>query len=317
MTRRPARPAAPGLAPGGASPVLAAGRSPLPALADRAVPLGFVLLWSSSFIAARVGLRHLTPLLFVALRMVVCAVVLTATMLVLRRSWRVLRGVWVHCAIAGVLANGVLLMTAHVAMVHTPAAPIALIQTLNPLLTAVLAWPLLGERLRPLQWCGLLLGLLGVVLILGLAAAHSRTQLNGLLLTAGGVVGLVAGTLYFGRFCRGVPLLEGTTVQFIACAIACLACMAIFETPHADWTVGAAAAIAWNAAFVSLGGMVLYFTMLKRGAAARAAANFYLVPGTAAVLAWVLLGERLSALTVLGLVVSSIGCWMVNRRRVA
>lgn len=283
-------------------------------LAERAIPLSFVLLWSSSFIAARVGLRHLTPLLFVALRMVVCAVVLTAVMLVLRRSWRVLRGVWVHCAVAGVLTNGVLLMAAHVAMVHTPAAPIALIQTLNPLMTAVLAVPLLGERLRPLQWFGLLLGLAGVVLILGLAALHSRTQLNGLLLTTGGVMGLVAGTLYFGRFCRGVPLLEGATVQFIACAVFCLLCMEIFETPHADWTPGAVASVAWNAAFVSLGGMVLYLAMLKRGAAARAAANFYLVPGTAAVLAWVLLGESLSALTVLGLVVSSIGCWLVNRR---
>jgi len=284
------------------------------AWAARAVPLGFVLLWSSSFIAARVGLRHLTPLLFVALRMVVCAVVLVAVMLMLRRSWRVLRGVWVHCAVAGVLANGVLLMTAHVAMVHTPAAPIALIQTLNPLLTAVLAWPLLGERLRPLQWLGLLLGLAGVLLIVGLAAAHSRTELRGLLLTMGGVLGLVAGTLYFGRFCRGVPLLEGTTVQFLASAVACLLCTAVFETPHADWTWGAVAAIAWNAAFVSLGGMVLYFVMLTRGSAARAAANFYLVPGTAALLAWLLLGEALSVLTVLGLVVSSIGCWLVNQR---
>lgn len=283
-------------------------------LLQRAAPFAFVLLWSSSFIAARVGLRHLTPLLFVALRMVACAVVLVLVMLLLRRSWRVLRGVWIHCAVAGVLVNGVLLMTAHVAMVHTQAAPIALVQTLNPLLTAVLAWPVLGERLRPLQWLGLLLGLAGVVLIVGLAAARSRTEFSGLLLTAGGVVGLCAGTLYYGRFCRGVPLLEGTTVQFIACAAACLISMVIFETPHADWTPGAAAAIAWNAAFVSLGGMVLYFVMLNRGTAARAAANFYLVPGTAAVMAWALLGEALTPLAVLGLAVSSVGCWLVNRR---
>lgn len=280
----------------------------------RAFPLLFVLLWSSSFVAARVGLRHLTPLLFVALRMVVCAVVLVAVMLALRRSWRVLRGVWVHCAIAGVLTNGVLLMTAHVALVHTQAAPIALIQTLNPLLTAMLAWPLLGERLHPLQWLGLMLGMAGVLLILGLAALHSRTELGGLLLTTGGTLGLVAGTLYFGRFCRGVPLLEGTTVQFIACAVVCTLCMVLFETPHADWTPGTVAAVAWNAGFVSLGGMVLYLAMLQRGAAARAAANFYLVPGTAAVMAWVLLGETLSVLTVLGLAVSSVGCWLVNRR---
>ena len=63
----------------------------------------------------------------------------------------------------------------------------------------------------------------------------------------------------------------------------------------------AIAATLWNAAAVSLGGMALYYVMLARGTAARATANFYLVPGTAALMAWVLLDERLSALTLVGL----------------
>src|SRR4051812_2980437 len=280
----------------------------------RAAPFAFVLLWSSSFIAARVGLRHLTPLLFVAVRMVFAAAALLGVMLVLRRSWRVLAGRWAHCAVAGVLINSVLLMTAHVAMVHIDAAPIALVQSLNPLLTALLAWPLLGERLRPLQWLGLILGAAGVVLIVGLAAVRSPVELNGLLLTAAGVVGLCSGTLYFGRFCRGVPMLEGTTVQLTAAAVACVVATALFETPHADWTTGAIGAVAWNAGAVSLGGMALYYLMLARGTAARATANFYLVPGTAALMAWALLDERLSVLTLIGLAVSSVGCWMVSQR---
>ena len=225
----------------------------------RVAPFAFVLLWSSSFVAARVGLRHLTPLLFVAVRMVLAATVLLGVMAVLRRPWRGLAGWWAHCAVSGVLTNSVLLMTAHAAMVHIGAAPIALIQTLNPLLTALFAWPLLGERLRPLQWLGLVLGAAGVVLIVGLAAARSPLELNGLLLAAAGTVGLCGGTLYFGRFCRGVPILEGTTVQLLAAAVACLAATAVFETPHADWTFGTIAAVLWNAAAVSLGGMALYY----------------------------------------------------------
>jgi drug/metabolite transporter (DMT)-like permease len=282
---------------------------------DRLAPYAFVLLWSSSFIASRVGLRGLSPLLFVAVRLVFAAAVLVGLMLVLRRSWRVLSGRWLHCAVAGVLTNSVLLMTAHVAMVHIGAAPIALIQTLNPLLTALLAWPLLGERLRPLQWFGLVLGATGVVLIVGLAAARSRVELDGLLLTAAGVVGLCGGTLYFGRFCRGVPILEGTTVQFLAAASACVAATVLFETPHANWTQQTIAAVLWNAVAVSLGGMALYYLLLARGTVARATANFYLVPGTAALLAWLLLGEALSALTIMGLAVSSVGCWLVSSRR--
>jgi drug/metabolite transporter (DMT)-like permease len=281
----------------------------------RVAPFAFVLLWSSSFIAARVGLRHLTPLLFVAVRMVLAAAVLLGAMAVLRRSWRGPAGRWVHCAVSGVLTNSVLLMTAHVAMVRVGAAPIALIQTLNPLLTALVAWPLLGERLRALQWLGLLLGAAGVVLIVGQAAARSPLELNGLLLAAAGTVGLCGGTLYFGRFCRGVPILEGTTMQLLAAAVTCVVATALFETPHAEWTEGAAmAAVLWNAAAVSLGGMALYYLMLVRGTAARATANFYLVPGTAGLMAWGLLDERLSVLTVVGLVVSSVGCWMVGRR---
>ncbi len=282
---------------------------------NRLAPFIFVLLWSSSFIAARVGLRDLSPLLFVAVRMVIAAAVLFGVTLALRRPWRVLAGRWVHLAVAGVLTNSVLLMTAHYAMVHIGAAPIALVQTLNPLLTALLAWPLLGEPLRPLQWLGLVLGATGVVLIVGLAAARSRVQLDGLLLTAAGVVGLCGGTLYFAKFCRGVPILQGTSVQLVAAAVVCVVATAVFETPHAEWTRGAIAAVLWNAGAVSLGGMALYYLMLARGTAARATANFYLVPGTAALMAWALLGEPLSGLTVAGLVVSSVGCWMVSRRK--
>ena len=280
----------------------------------RLAPFVFVLLWSSSFIAARAGLRHLTPLLFVAVRLAISAAVMLGAMLVLRRSWSALRRRWHHCAVAGVLTNSVLLLTAHYAMAHIGAAPIALVQTLNPLLTALLAWPLLGETLRPLQWLGLVLGAAGVVLIVGLAAVAGPVQLDGLLLTAGGVVGLCCGTLYFGRYCRGVALLEGTTVQLLAAAASSLLATWAFETPHAEWTHGAVAAVLWNAVAVSLGGMALYYLMLVRGTAARATANFYLVPGSAALLAWLLLGESLSMLTIAGLAVSSVGCWLVSRR---
>jgi drug/metabolite transporter (DMT)-like permease len=279
----------------------------------RIVPFAFVLLWSSSFIASRAGLRHLSPLLFIAVRMVLAAAVLLGVMLVLRRSWRILAGRWVHCAVAGVLTNSLLLMTAHYAMVHVGAAQIALVQTLNPLLTALLAWPLLGERLRPLQWLGLLLGAAGVVLVVGLAATTSKLELDGLLLTAAGVVGLCGGTLYFGRFCRGVPILEGTTVQLLAAAAACVAATVALETPHADWTTSTIVAVLWNAGAVSLGGMGLYYLMLTRGSAAQVTSNFYLVPGTAALLAWMLLDEHLTVLTIAGLSVSSTGCWMVSR----
>src|SRR5947209_5741605 len=117
-----------------------------PDLLDRAAPLLFVLLWSSSFLGTRIGLRHMSPLWFVALRMILAATIMVVTMTALRRPWSLSRVDWFHCAVIGVSTQAILLMTAHVAMTRTEAAPIALIQTLNPLLSALLAWPLLGER---------------------------------------------------------------------------------------------------------------------------------------------------------------------------
>ena len=287
---------------------------PTGGLLNRAAPFLFVLLWSSSFPGARVGLRQMSPLAFVAARMILTACILVLIMLVLRRSWSVLRHSWYHCAIVGVLTQAILLMTAHVAMTRSQAAQIALIQTLNPLLTALLAWPVLRERLRPLQILGLILGFAGVLLVLGLSAIGNRAELPGLLATAAGVGALCCGTLYYGRFCRAVPPLEGATVQLLACAGVCAAATALLENPWVHWTGALVAAIGWNAIAVSLGGMALYFLMLTRGTAARATANFYLVPGVTSVLTWAILGETLSPLTILGLIVSSAGCWLVGRK---
>jgi drug/metabolite transporter (DMT)-like permease len=279
----------------------------------RLAPFGFVLLWSSSFVAAKIGLRDLSPLLFVAIRLAACAAVLLLLMAVLRRSWQPLAGWrWFHCAVAGILLNAVGLMAPHAGMLMAPAAQIALVQSLTPLLTGALGVVLLREHLRAPQWIGLLLGLAGVGSVVGQAALRSPARFEGLALAFVGVLGLVAGTLYFGRFCRGVALLPGAAAQFTAAALAAGLGTALLEVPRADWTGPTFAAVAWNTLMVSLGGMGLYYAMLARGTAARTTANFYLVPGTTATLTWLLLGERLSPLAVLGLALASLGCWLVN-----
>jgi drug/metabolite transporter (DMT)-like permease len=130
-----------------------------------------------------------------------------------------------------------------------------------------------------------------------------------------GVTSLAGGTLYFRRFCRDVPALPGAAAQFLASAIACTGSAMLLEPFWTDWNPGAFAGIAWNTVAVSIGGMALYFLMLTRGTAARATVNFYLVPGVTSLLTWAILGERLTSVMVLGLVISTVGCWLVGRRR--
>ena len=110
-------------------------------------------------------------------------------------------------------------MGPHVGLQIAPAAQIALVQSLTPLLTALSGVVLLHERLRSAQWGGLALGLMGVSLVVGEAAIESAARLEGLVLALVGVLGLVSGTLYFGRFCRAVPFLPAAAAQFAGAAI--------------------------------------------------------------------------------------------------
>ena len=168
--------------------------------------------------------------------------------------------------------------------------------------------------MRPSQLIGLLLGFAGVLLILGRAALASRAELPGLLGTVGGVAALCVGTLYYRRFCRDVASLPGAAVQTLAAAVACAGSAWLLETPWTDGRPDILFAIGWNAFVVTIGGMGLYFLMLARGTAARATVNFYLVPGVTSLMTWSLLGETLTSVTLVGLAISSAGCWLVGRR---
>lgn len=103
-------------------------------------------------------------------------------------------GKWQHCAVAGALINGVMLACSHWGLVRAGAASLALVQSLNPILTALLGGPLLGEWLRLPQWLGLVLGAAGVGLVVGAAAVSNPTQFDGLVVGAGGVLALTVGT---------------------------------------------------------------------------------------------------------------------------
>ena len=121
---------------------------------DQLAPFAFVLLWSSSFVSTRAGLDYVSPLAFITLRLCLCALVLTAITTGSRQRFAPVAGKWQHCAIAGALINGIMLASSHWGLVRAGAAPLALVQSLNPILTALLGGPLLGEWLRLPQWLG-------------------------------------------------------------------------------------------------------------------------------------------------------------------
>ena len=236
----------------------------------RVVPYVFILLWSSSFITARVGLRSVSPLLFVGVRLVAAGALLGLAVALSRPARAALRGRWRHLAVAGALVNGLTLSAFHVGMVTENIAVMALIQSGSPMLIALSAVPLLGERLRPGQWLGLVLGTVGVAMVVTPRALESPAEWRAIALGLIGVAGLAGGTIYFRRFCADVPLLPATAVQVAAGAVLTLALLLGFEHPHAVWTVPAVASVLWNVFAVSIGAMALYYYMLTHGTATTA-----------------------------------------------
>ena len=256
-----------------------------------------------------------SPLLFVAVRLVAAAALLAVVMAATRQSWAPLRGRWHHLALAGALVNGVTLSAFHVGMVTENAAVMALVQALSPMLIALSAVPLLGERLSWRQWLGLALGAVGVILVVAPRALESSAAWGGVRLGLVGVASLAGGTIYFGRFGRDVPLVPATTVQLGAAAVLTVALTIVLEHPHAIWIFPAVAAVAWNVLAVSIGAMGLYYYMLNHGTAGRVAANFYLTPGIVALVAWALLGESLTPQAVVAFVIASVGVFLVARHQ--
>jgi drug/metabolite transporter (DMT)-like permease len=135
-------------------------------LAARAAPAIFVVLWSTGFVATKYMLRSAEPLTSLTIRMTVVVVIMAVIVVLARPQWPGLTGIG-HSIVAGILVHGFYLGGTAVAIsLSIPAGLSALIPGLQPILTSTLANRWLGERVTPLQWGGLLLGLAGVALIL-------------------------------------------------------------------------------------------------------------------------------------------------------
>jgi drug/metabolite transporter (DMT)-like permease len=204
------------------------------------------------------------------------------------------------------LAHGLALSTTHAALVTIAATPAALVHAFHPVLTAGLGVMLLGDRFAWWQWLGVALGFAGVLL-----GVPFRSGSGALTLLALSLFGLTAGTLYLKVFCPHVPAFEATAVQLIGGALLSLAAALLLETPHVRCTASLVGAMAWNVVLMSIVGMAIYNAMLERAGAGRAASGFFVVPGTSALFAWVLLDERFSLLAVAGLIASTLGVALV------
>ena len=284
-------------------------------VAARAAPAIFVVLWSTGFIGTRYVLNNAEPLTYLAIRMAFVVGLMAIIVAVARPKWPNRTGIG-HSIVAGLLVHGFYLAGTAVAIAHSiPAGLSALIPGLQPILTSTLANRWLGERVTPLQWTGLLLGLAGVVLIL-----HDRPMSGeagwGWLASGVSLVSITLGTLYQRRYCNAIDWRAGNLVQYIAAAIFFGLGAWLFETNVVHWTTEFMLALVWLAVVLSIGSIGLLYWLIRRSAATSVASLFYLVPAVTSLMAYVLFGERLDAIAIGGMAACAAAVFLVNRRAV-
>jgi drug/metabolite transporter (DMT)-like permease len=277
------------------------------------IPAVFVLLWALSFQGTVVALRYIEPFTMLSIRSALNVAIGLVVVLAIGARWpRTWRAV-AHIAIAGILLQTVYLSSMINALDQgLPQGTAALIAGLQPLITAVFAGPFLGERLARRQWLGVMLGLAGVALVVSDRISGNASTLAFLLIAPAPFV-ITAASLYQKRYCAHMDMWTGLVIQHGAAGITQLVLALVFESMVVHWSWPLIGAIVYMSVFVSIGANNMYFYMLKRGAATKAASLFYLTPGATAVLAWIGFGERLTPGAIIGFAIAALGVALVTR----
>lgn len=289
--------------------------------AEAILPALFVVLWSTGFIGAKYGLPYIEPFTFLLIRFVVVSALLALIAFAWHAPWPARWAEIGHIAVAGLLVQGIYLGGVF-ASIHAgvPAGVSALIVSIQPLLTAAVVGPFLGERVSGRQWFGFALGFLGVALVVArtIDFAHQGSGVAGAGLvgfgfSAAALVGITIGTLYQKKYCAGLDLRTGACIQFMAAALFMALLATLFETRHIVWAPPLIFAFVWLVVVLSLGAISLLYVLIRRGAASRVASLFYLVPPVTALMAYGAFGERLGPLALLGMALAVLGVALVNR----
>ena len=278
-----------------------------------AAPL-FVVLWSTGFIGAKLGLPHSEPMTFLGLRFGTVAVLMALWVWLSKARWltwqqtgeQALIGAFVHFAYLGGVFTAI--------EWGVEAGMSALIVGLQPVLMAWIAGLMLGERLVPVQWLGMALGVFGVLLVVLRKLDAGIGDWSGVAINVVGLVAISIGTILQKRLSGDTPQRAGGMVQFASGATCCLVLAFLFEEMVVDWAPPMIVAMTWSIFVLSFGAVTLLYFLIRRGAATNVASMFFLVPPCTAIFAWLLFDEVLGWVEIAGLAATALGVFLVNRQ---
>ena len=219
-----------------------------------------------------------------------------------------------HSAVTGMLLHGFYLGGVFFALSQGLSATIAaLIASLQPIVIALLAGPLLAERITKLQWCGIALGFAGAIIVIGFDIGNTVPPLA-LLICFAALGSSIAGTLYQKKFGQDLPLIPANICQAFAASLLHLTLLLLFEAPVITFTTNFITGITWQILAVSFGAYVMWLVLLQRGTAHQTSSLLFLIAPVAAVQSWFVLSETITSADLLGLALASIGVFFATRQ---
>jgi drug/metabolite transporter (DMT)-like permease len=276
--------------------------------------VAFVLLWSTGYPAARIALDHGGPFTLLVLRFGGAGLIFAAIAALSRVAWPRGRAA-LHTALAGALQLGLQFGALYWAASHgVNVGLIALVIGTMPIVTALLGRVLFREAIRPIQWLGFALGFAGVALAVDESLTPGQGAGAGAYLAVlAGLLAISVGTLYQKHHASNVDPRSGLALQHLVATVLLLP-LALHEGFHADASAAFFASLGWVIGVNSLTAFGLFFVLLRRGVVNEVATLFFLMPPVAAVLDYLVLGDALTAYTVMGLALAALGVYLSTRR---
>ncbi|MCB5174371.1 MULTISPECIES: DMT family transporter [Microvirga] len=280
----------------------------------RLAPPLFVVIWATGFIVARVVAPHAEPLTFLLVRYLLAILVLGLIVAAARASLpRTFRD-WRNSLIAGTLLHGFYLGGVFWAVKNgLPAGISALVAGLQPLVTGILAGPLLGETVSLRRWTGIGIGFVGASLVVLPKLGDGGVPPLALLVCLGGMLSITLGTIWQKRTGGTMDLRVNAVIQYMGAAAVTAPLVLLTEEGRMDPTLPLLGALAWAVFGLSIGAIGLLLYLIRQGAVVGVATLLYLVPPVAALMAFVLFGETLNLIQMVGMALAALGVAVASR----
>lgn len=276
----------------------------------------FVAIWGSGFLASKIGMLYAPPFTFLTTRFLFGIACMIPIVLVTHARWPSSRRELGHVIVAGLLMHAIHLGGSHYTQYLGVSAGItAVLLTVQPLLTALIASRWMGERLSPRQWLGIAVGFGGVVLVVWHKIDIREMTVGSLMAVIVALLAVTAGTLYQRVFCQHVDLRTASLLQFVASAVVLAPLAWLVEGFRINFAWPMFGAIVFLVIGASILAVSALHTLMRHGEATRVTSLFYLTPVFAVVLEFFLFKVVPSAFSMIGIAITCAGVALVAWKR--